>query len=182
MKKILLYGGTFDPPHLAHVALPLAAMQLLEFDQVLYVPAHHSPLKDLPHTSHADRLAMLELALQDCPWAEISTIELERGGTSYTIDTIKSLQQEGQVMRLLIGADQWAQFKEWINWEEILEIASPAIMPREGFELSSPRLLQIAPLPAISTDIRELLHDGESVEAFISSEVCAYITEHQLYQ
>ena len=184
MTKILLHGGTFDPPHLAHVELPFAAMQLLEFDKVLFVPTHHSPLKELPCTSDADRLAMLELALQDCPWAEISTIELQRGGTSYTIDTIKSLQQERQdeqILRLLIGADQWSQFKEWKDWEEILEIANPAIMPRDGFELCDSRLLQIKPFPAVSTDIRKLLHDGESIEAFVSSAVCSYITEHQLY-
>ncbi len=94
MTKTLLYGGTFDPTHFSHVQLPLAAMRELEFDRVLYVPAFQSPLKNTPQSSSEHRLEMLQLALAGCNWAEISTIELDRGGTSYMIDTIESLQHE----------------------------------------------------------------------------------------
>ena len=181
MTQTLLYGGTFDPPHLAHVELPRAAMEHLGFDRVLYVLAHQSPLKDSPLTSETHRLAMLELALQDCQWAEASSIELDRGGTSYTIDTIESFRKEGDELRLLIGADQWLQFKQWRRWEDILRLANPVILPRDGFEVSSERLLQIDSLPAVSTDVRELIKQGKSID-IVLPEVAAYITQHQLYQ
>jgi nicotinate-nucleotide adenylyltransferase len=157
-------------------------MEYLGFERVLYVPAHQSPLKDTPQTSDSNRLAMLGLALQDCPWAEISTTELDRGGISYTIDTIKELQQENEDFRLLIGADQWAQCDEWKSWEEILQLANPAIIPRDGYEICDDRLLPISPLPAVSTDIRTLLRRGMSIDMFVPPAVCSYITEHQLYQ
>ena len=78
MSRTLIYGGTFDPPHLAHVQVPHAAMVTLEFERVLFIPAFQSPLKDKTPTSDVHRIAMLELALEDAPWAEISKIEIDR--------------------------------------------------------------------------------------------------------
>ena len=75
MTQTLLYGGTFDPVHAGHVEVPFAAMQHLGFDRVLYVPANIAPLKEDAPTPSSHRLAMLQLALGDSPWAEISTIE-----------------------------------------------------------------------------------------------------------
>jgi nicotinate-nucleotide adenylyltransferase len=181
MTRTLLYGGSFDPPHVAHVRLPFNAMESLGFDRVLYVPAFQSPLKGPTHTSDTHRLAMLELALTDCVWAEISTIELERGGTSYTIDTIESLQHGDDEYRLLIGADQWGQFEQWKRWEDILRLANPVIMPRVGFDVCDERLLTIDYHPGISTDIREFLKEGTDIRGIVTSEVKEYITEHQLY-
>ena len=70
MTRTLLYGGSFDPPHIAHIQVPHAAMECLGFDRVLYVPAFQSPLKETTPTSANHRIAMLELALADCPWAD----------------------------------------------------------------------------------------------------------------
>lgn len=181
MTRILLYGGTFDPPHIAHVRVPHDAMMSLEFDRVLYVPANVTPLKEETSTPVNHRLAMLQLALNDCEWAEISNIEIERGGPSYTIDTIESLQNEGDEIRLLIGADQWVQFEQWKRWEDILRLANPAIMPRNGFEVDNERLLPIDSFSGGSTDIRTLLKQGKSVDDVVATTVSAYITEHQLY-
>ena len=179
--RTLLYGGSFDPPHIAHVRLPFDAMKLLGFDKVVYVPTFQSPLKQAPHTSDTHRLAMLKLALTDCEWAEISTLELDRGGTSYTIDTVESLQKDDCELRLLIGADQWAQFKQWKRWEDLLRLANPVIMPREGFDICDKRLLGVESHPGVSTDIRKLLKEGKDIEGIVSSKVNKYITEHQLY-
>jgi len=181
MMRTLLYGGTFDPPHIAHIQLPFDAMELLGFERVLYVPAFQSPLKGVPHTSDIHRLAMLELALVNCTWAEISTIELERSGTSYTIDTIETLLNGGDEIRLLIGADQWEQFEQWKRWEDILRLANPVILPRDGVVVCNERLLQLESHLGVSTDIRKLLKNGESVEGIVCAEVKDYITEHQLY-
>ena len=181
MSRTLIYGGTFDPPHLAHVQVPHAAMLTLEFERVLFIPAFQSPLKDKTPTSDVHRVAMLELALEDAPWAEISTIEIDRGGTSYTIDTIESLLTDGEEFRLLIGADQWNQFEQWHRWEEIVKLANPAIMPRSDIEVDNPRLLSIEPLPAASTDIRSLVERGKSIESYVCPKVSSYIAQHALY-
>ncbi|MBC8201811.1 MAG: nicotinate (nicotinamide) nucleotide adenylyltransferase [Planctomycetes bacterium] len=181
MTRTLLYGGSFDPPHIAHIKVPHAAMEYLKFDRVLYVPAFQSPLKKTTPTSATHRLAMLQLAHAGCPWAAISTIELDRGGTSFTIDTIDSLLDSCDELRLLIGADQWLHFKEWHRWEDIISLANPAIMPRIGFELSDPRVLKIKPLPGSSTAVREKIGQTECSLDFIQPEVAAYIAQHGLY-
>jgi nicotinate-nucleotide adenylyltransferase len=182
MTSTLLYGGTFDPVHNGHVDVPFAALQHLGFDRVLFVPAHIAPLKERAPTPSNHRHAMLQLALADSPWAEISTVELDREGTSYTIDTIEAVLAEGESIRLLIGADQWKQFQSWKRWEEIIAIANPAIMPREGCDVEDERLLPITPLTAASTHIRSLVRDGTSIEHLVNPQVAAYITKHNLYR
>ena len=161
--------------------MPQKAMECLAFDHVLYVPAFQSPLKNQKPSADHHRLEMLKLALADCPWASISTIELERGETSYTIDTIESIQNDHEELRLLIGADQWAQFKNWHRWEDILRLANPAIMPREGFAICDERLLPIAKLQSMSTNIRKRVQEGNPIGDSVPPEVAEYITEHGLY-
>ena len=182
MTTTLLYGGAFDPVHNGHVQVPLAAMQHLGFSRVLFVPANIAPLKENARTPSSHRLAMLQLALADSLWAEITTIELDRDGTSYTIDTIEALHSEGDSIRLLIGADQWQQFQSWKRWEEIIELADPVVMPREGCDIEHERILPIQPLPATSTDIRTFVRDGASIEPLVDPQVAAYITKHNLYR
>ncbi len=182
MNGTLLYGGTFDPPHIAHVTLPHEAMNALSFDRVLYIPAHQSPLKDEPQTSAAHRLQMLTLALQDSPWAEISTIELDRGGTSYTIDTIEALQHPDEEIRLLVGADQWAQIREWKRWEDIIRIANPIVLPRSGYDVQDQRIVEITPMPEVSTDIRHCIQQGMPITGLVPPRVATYIAQHNLYQ
>ena len=181
MTRTLLYGGSFDPPHIAHVQVPRAAMEHLRFDRVLYVPAFQSPLKETRPTSASHRIAMLKLALSDCPWSIISTIEIDREGTSFTIDTIEALKDDYDELRLLVGADQWAQFNEWHRWEDIISLANPAIMPREEFRLEEANVLQIDPLPAASTTIRQKINRGECTSESIHPKVAAYIAQHGLY-
>jgi nicotinate-nucleotide adenylyltransferase len=181
MTRTLLYGGSFDPPHIAHVEIPHEAMKFLQFDNILYVPAFQSPLKEKTPSNNHHRVAMLKLALAGCPWASISTIELDRKGTSYTIETIEALKDEYDELRLLIGADQWAQFKNWRRWEDVITLANPAIMPRDNFEVSDDRVLPIQPIDTGSTDIRQLIQDGKSIEELVLPEVAQYIAEHQLY-
>jgi len=182
MTRTLIYGGTFDPVHNGHVEVPRAAMLHLEFDRVLYVPAHIAPLKDESPTTASHRLAMLRLALTDSTWAEISTIELDRKGTSYTIDTIEALRNDNDTIRLLIGADQWQQFQSWHRWEEIIERADPAVMPRAGSGISDTDVLPITPITANSANIRDLVHNGASIDHLVDHQVVAYITQHNLYR
>ncbi len=180
MSKILIYGGTFDPPHLAHVEVAHRAMEHLQFDRVLYIPARQTPLKDVASFTADHRLAMLELALCDSPWASISTVELDCEGTSYTIDTVETLQNNVDEFRLLIGADQWSQFQSWRRWEELIELANPVVMPREGFALDDERILPIQPLPSTSTEIRERIDQKKAFAHLVHPKVAAYIAQHNL--
>jgi nicotinate-nucleotide adenylyltransferase len=181
MTRVLLFGGSFDPPHNSHLQLPREVMAHLKFDRVLYVPVFQSPLKEQPPTPWEHRLAMLELALDDCPWATISTLEIDRGGTSYTIDTIESLQNEYEELRLLIGSDQWIHFKKWHRWQDILRQANPVVIPREGYEVEHERVFQIGTQLGASSDIRALIRNGKSISELVPTKVETYITENGLY-
>jgi nicotinate-nucleotide adenylyltransferase len=161
-RRILIFGGTFDPPHRAHAALPVMAAELLDCDLILFVPAAISPLKTAqPCADPEHRLAMLLLAIADVSNAKISTIELDRAasagaGPSYTIDTLRALHdeyshaqklqtaavhtdppqapspkpQDFPEFRLLIGCDQALDFHRWKDWQQILLLATPAVMLR----------------------------------------------------
>jgi nicotinate-nucleotide adenylyltransferase len=149
---IILFGGTFDPPHLGHVQVPLAARNAaLPSALVLYIPAARNPQKPATGASDADRLAMLRLALASTPRTAIWTDELDRAAyarhqsrasaASYTIDTLTrfmtaSLAQGAHALpkqptlRLLIGADQAARFNTWREWRDVINLAPPIVMLR----------------------------------------------------
>lgn len=201
---ILLFGGTFDPPHRAHVELPVQISGDLGCDRIIYIPASRNPLKgDEPVTRDEHRLAMLELALQNVEEAEISTIELERGGQSFFVDTLKSLKNAlaGETeLRFLIGADQALQFHRWKDWQRILELATPVVMLRPPWDrrplreaylenygadegqrwwnwTHSNRLMDIS-----GTEIRTRIARGEPCSEVLHPAVWRYIEEHGLYR
>lgn len=203
-RGILVFGGTFDPPHLAHVELPQLVAHELNCDRILYIPAAINPLKtDQPPTDPAHRLAMLRLALAGRANVEIDDLELRREGPSYTVDTLEALRARygnDVTLRLLIGSDQALAFPRWKNPERILELATPAVMlrpplTREGFqrilwskmsEIEADRWTSWvvnAPVIDISaTEIRAKLIAGEDVTIETGPAVAAYIREHGLYQ
>jgi nicotinate-nucleotide adenylyltransferase len=197
-----VYGGTFDPPHRAHATLPPLAADRLGCERVLYVPASSNPLKPDAPTSAAHRLAMLRLALRDVPRAEICTLELEREGPSYTVDTLETLRETLAAdvgMRLLVGADAALSFPRWRRPERILELAEPAVMLRPPWDETAFRTrladelapdeaaawaARIVPLPTIDVsaeDIRARLQRGEPVGDALDPAVAAYVDEHGLY-
>ncbi|MDY7110091.1 MAG: nicotinate (nicotinamide) nucleotide adenylyltransferase [Planctomycetota bacterium] len=202
-RRILLFGGTFDPPHRAHVELPALVAQRLECDRIIYIPAAQSPLKDdAPRCGDAHRLVMLRLATRDLPQAEISTIELDRGGTSYFIDTVTAMRRrlgDEAGLCFLIGADQALEFHHWKDWRGILERAAPAVMlrppwTRERFEEALRReydedeaarwmacLVDAPRLEISATDIRDRLAGGEPVDDLLDPLVLGYIRTHRLY-
>jgi nicotinate-nucleotide adenylyltransferase len=201
--SILVFGGTFDPPHRAHVELPRRVAQACGCERILYVPARISPLKLYqPPTADAHRLAMLQLALQDESHVQISTIELMREGPSYTVDTLRTLREElgdDATLRLLIGTDQALAFTQWKDWQAILDLAMPAVMlrpphDRDAFaaalaDVYDDALVQAwlswtvaVPMLAVSaTEIRTRLLDGRHVDDLLPDAVAAYIYGHGLY-
>jgi nicotinate-nucleotide adenylyltransferase len=183
---ILIYGGTFDPPHIGHVQLAKEAMEFLGCDTVLFIPASENPLKKRAlHTSAQHRLAMLTLALVDADWAEISEIELRRGGKSYTIDTLESLQTEypeDTRFTMLIGTDQAVLFEQWHRYQDIEAIATIAVVSRRGIESSRFNALPLDEIDISSTMIRACVQQGKPIDTYVDGRVHSYISEHNLYK
>lgn len=190
----LVFGGSFDPPHRAHITLPPLAAEQVGAKRLLYVPANLNPLKQgTPPTPALHRLAMLRRALIHVPNAAISTIELDRPGPSYMVETLETLiasAAPGERFRLLIGADQALVFDRWKEWQRLLELAEPLVMDRPSSppatppESPPPVPMQRVVVPVMdisATEIRRRLAAGEPVGDLLPPEVEAYIREHGLY-
>ena len=202
--RLLVFGGTFDPPHVAHVKLPRLVMQAVDADAIAYVPAARQPLKlNRAQTSALHRLAMLRLALRDLPDAVIVTDEMDRAGDgqpSYTVNTLKNLRHRldaATQMRLLIGADQLRLFDQWQSADEVIALAEPIVMVRppdtrptllaglpDGFDPRqwAPRIIDVPQMDISSTASRQRLRQGLSVAEMVAPSVQQYIADHRLYR
>ena len=200
-KRLIVYGGSFDPPHRGHVELPFQAVEAAGADGVLYVPAGHPPHKISGPVAEAHhRLQMLRLALSDRHDAAISTYELETPGKGYTVDTLEHLRRElgdSVELRLLIGADMAAMFDQWHRPDRVVELAEPLVMVRRPYNLSEIAaklgderwVSRIVPVPAIdisSTQIRQAISqdrwDDPALTGNVHPRVLAYIRDHNLYR
>jgi len=201
---LILFGGSFDPPHVAHVILPMAVREAVGADAVAYVPAARAPHKlDRVQTDPAHRLAMLRLALSDAEHAVVLTDEIDRakgGQPSYTVDTLAALREKlrpGVTLRLLIGADQVRIFDQWREPRRIIELAEPLVMvrppdTRDSLLASLPdektreewasRLLDVPAMDVSSTEIRERVRRGEPIGGMVHPAVQRYILENDLYR
>jgi nicotinate-nucleotide adenylyltransferase len=139
-KRIALYGGTFDPVHVGHMAVAKGLIELFELDEVLFIPAHVAPHKrDTRVSPPLHRYAMLALATQDDDAFRISTVELEAPERPYTVETVAHFQQElgpGAQLFFVMGADSWAEITTWREWERLLLITDHIVVARPGYELS----------------------------------------------
>lgn len=195
MKRIGLLGGSFDPIHLAHMALARTALRELRLAQVQFIPAanpwQRAPLRAAPK----HRLRMIELAIDGEAGLAVNPIELERGGATYTIDTLRALPADVQYVWLL-GADQLANFCTWNQWQEIAALVDLAVATRPGSPLAPPgelaqwlaahgrglQALPFAPMDVSASDIRARLARGESTSGQLPPQVARYIADHGLYQ
>ena len=128
--RIGVFGGEFDPPHLGHLAVVRAARDQLALDRLLVIPTGRPPHRDASPTPGEDRLRMAQLAFAGEPGVEVSRIELDREGPSYTVDTLRALAPLGELV-LIVGADQ-CDLRSWREPDEILRLASLAVAPRGG--------------------------------------------------
>lgn len=185
-----IFGGSFDPPHLAHLALARAARDTLNLDEVILVPAFQSPFKrPKPEASGKHRLAMLTLMASGEPWLSVSNIEIARRGTSYTIETLEALQhaRPGQYW-LIMGSDTAAAIASWNSADRLMRLARLAVATRPGAHPPVPVAWDDAvdeiPMPSMSvssSEIRDRLERGLSVSSLLHPEVAAYIQEQGLY-
>jgi nicotinate-nucleotide adenylyltransferase len=198
--RLGIFGGSFDPIHLGHLAAAEEAAYRLALDTVLFVPAHHQPLKEhAPHASAAHRLTMLELVAADNPRFAVSALELERPAPSYTVETLRTLRLThgpGCDMWLLLGVDAVNTLDRWREPAEILRLARLVVMSRS--EVREPDwtvlgaiipdakgrvdLLAVPDVDVSSRELRRRAAAGEPIRYQVPDRVCAYIARHRLYR
>lgn len=185
-----LFGGSFDPVHLGHTALAAAARAQGNLTKVIFIPAARSPHKtgrDQPAPA-AHRVTMLELALADFPWAEISRWEIDRPGPSYSWKTVEHCAAvAGPHIELcwILGADQWNALLTWSHPEKLAALLTflvfprgdTPVLPRPGFRHQT----VISSHPASSTAAREAARAGQPLDHLVDPNVAAYIRNHALY-
>ncbi len=193
MLKIGIMGGSFDPPHKAHLEIANAACEALGLYEIFFIPAFTAPLKPNPHiASFDDRLEMLKIALKKFGKKyRILEIEKERGGISYSVDTVKLLREKIKDARFfwIIGTDQLLSLHKWHNIEELAKLASFAVAKRGNEKMENHNLPNYAkievvpfePMEVSSTEIRENLKKGNFENDFVDENVLNYIKEKKLY-
>jgi nicotinate-nucleotide adenylyltransferase len=195
MKKIGLLGGSFNPVHLAHLAMARTALRALNLDEVQLIPAGNPWQKQPLRISGAQRLEMLTLAIADEPGIVINDIEINREGATYTIDTLRNLPRDAKYYWLL-GTDQLNNFCTWQNWQEITDYVTLTVAWRTGYPLHIPPELDTLlrrdgkglitlPFKAMdvsSTEIRSRIQQGQDASAFVPAPVLDYINTHGLYR
>jgi len=195
LKRIGLLGGSFDPVHVAHIALARSALQALDLAEVQLIPAANPWQRAALHATAQQRRDMLELAIDGHPGLAVNPIEIDRGGATYTIDTLRALPRDARYVWLL-GADQLANFCTWRDWQDIARQVDLAVATRPGTALSAPpalaehlrslgrdlQELPFSPMPVSASQIRQRLAQGESTEGLLDPAVTAYIAAHHLYR
>ena len=198
--RIGVFGGAFDPPHNAHVALAAAALAQLDLQELRIFPTGQAWHKARALTSAEDRLAMTRLAFQDLPGAVIDTREVLRPGPTYTLDTLRELREQSPDVQwvLVMGEDQARALPTWNGWQGILELAIVSVAhraPQTGDAARfDPSVLPGLPacakfetleLPAMdisATEIRERAARGRNLSALVPPAVARYIDQHHLYR
>ena len=189
-RRIALFGGSFNPPHVAHQLVALYVLETQPVDELWLVPTYVHPLaKQLVSYDH--RVAMCELAA--APLGErvqVSRIEqvlAQRPGfvASRTLDLVEHLVAEGHQVRLVVGADILAETAKWYRWDDVARLAPLIVVDREGCGAPRGSTVTGVTMPAISsTRIREALAAGEveALSGLLSARVLRYIAEHELYR
>lgn len=199
-QRIGVFGGAFDPPHNAHVALAQAAVDQLGLDELKVFPTGQAWHKPRPLSAAQHRLAMARLAFAPGPHVVVDARETERAGPTYTVDTLLELQAEnpGAQLLLLLGQDQAHALPKWHRWQEILGLAIICVAERDasmaragefdplggvpGAQRGRFQRLVFTPMPVGSTRIRALVAAGQNIAPLVPEAVARYISHHHLYQ
>jgi nicotinate-nucleotide adenylyltransferase len=175
-----VFGGSFDPPHVAHTLLAAYALSAYRLERVLVIPTYEHPFgKAL--SAFEDRIRMCEFAFAELPRVEVSSLERELSRPSLTVHTLEALKRlhPGVELRLLMGADLVAETHAWHDFPRVAALAAPLIIERQGYETHAsgrPALPDVS-----STEVRRRLRAGESTEGLLSPAVANYARQHGLY-
>ena len=192
--RIGLLGGSFDPPHNGHLLAAGDAFDALSLDRLVFIPAASQPLKvGLTVASAAQRLAMTRLLVEGDSRFEVDGIEIDRGGLSYTVDTLATLgaRWPGAELFWLVGADVMHSFAKWRAPERVAALATIVVMVRGGEGAGdaatlgavpgAPRTLATRRVDISSTEVRRRVQEGKSIRGFVPDAVAAFIAAERLY-
>ncbi|MCL2379569.1 MAG: nicotinate-nucleotide adenylyltransferase [Coriobacteriia bacterium] len=197
-ERIGILGGTFDPPHIGHLVCAQEALVQLDLDRVIFMVCGKPALKDSSAIATAeDRYWMTCLAVADNPAFEVSRIEVDRIGTSYTVDTLRELRQQiddGDEVFFIMGADALREVPQWKDARRVGEYATFVVATRPGTDVRAARATVLDRLPnfsfdliilpnleVASSDIRERVRNGQSIHYLVSEEVEHYVQQRELY-
>ncbi|SVD04513.1 uncharacterized protein METZ01_LOCUS357367, partial [marine metagenome] len=192
--RIGLFGGTFDPPHRGHIEVAADVADALDLDQVLWIPAGQPPHKSLVSAAPlALRLEMTCAVVKADSRFEVSKIEVERGGVSYTLDTVRALRENypGTILFLIIGTDQFREFGTWRNPEKLLEFTELVVMDRGGQrgqdyvpeveDIGQVHFVSVGQVDISSTDVRLAAHNRQDLSALVPTKIAEIILREGLY-
>ena len=200
MSKIGFFGGTFNPIHNAHLRIAQEAKDRFGLDRILLVPSGYSWMKDPKEiASREDRLRMAELAAEECEGFEVSTIETNQEGPTYSYETLqklKALYPEDEIC-FIIGADQLMILEQWKKPEEIFRLATILVADRGGFDRQEMeekaaelterygakiRIYHMEASELSSTDLCRRIRDGEDISGCVPEKVAEYVEKKELYR
>lgn len=187
-KKVGILGGTFNPIHLGHLVMAEQALDQLNLDKVLFMPDYLPPHIDHKDAIDAtDRVEMIKLAIEDNPKFELELIEVDRGGKSYTFDTMVSLTQAHPEIDyyFIIGGDMVAYLSKWYLIDELLKMVTFVGVKRIGTEMTEAYPVTWISSPTIgisSTYVRSSIKNHHALKYLVPDQVLNYIKEHQLYE
>lgn len=190
-RRIGIFGGSFDPPHLGHLIVAEEARQAAHLDSVLFVPAYRSPQKLGNNSAKpAQRVQMTRLAVRGNKSFGVSNYEIQRGGISFTVDTLRELTEQDPSAEffLIIGVDSFLEFSSWKSPDEISLMASLLVYPRPGYDfpsvgVSAPRaeFLRGPRIDISSSMIRRHVREGLSIRYLVPQVVERYVLTRKLY-
>jgi len=192
--KLCVFAGTFNPIHNAHLAMGSYVLEHFNFDKILFIPAFKPPHKDYDENLSEHRLNMVRIAVEDNPKFEISEIEFERDEKSYTYDTIRELYKKydtAEKISFIIGTDAFGQIETWYKTEELKNLIDFVVFIRENDIVDFSKLKEkgynytfanMKHIEISSTDIRERIKQGLSINNFVPRKVEEYIIENGLYK
>lgn len=199
MSKIGIMGGTYDPIHLGHMQLAEQALTEQKLDKIIFIPNHVPWMKKERHiTEENHRLEMVRLAIEDHPDYELSLVEVEAGGNSYTYQTLETLKKQypEDVFYLILGADSLLSIEKWVHPEKIMENAAilaavrddcdKDMLTKQAHYLTDKYhgqicLLDMPPMDISSTKIRNEFYDNSGIPKMLPEKVAEYIRQNHLY-
>ncbi len=193
--RIGILGGTFDPPHIAHLALAHSAIDQLQLDELIFMPVARNPLKHKPIATSRQRLAMTELLIENEPKMAVSNLEIVRGGQSYAVDTLAELQAaQPAEYWFIIGADALKDLKQWKNPDKLLKLCrlAAAIRPPQTEADLRARIpeeykdridvIRMDAMDVASFEIRDRFARNKPLSNMLPERILQYIRQNDLYR
>jgi nicotinate-nucleotide adenylyltransferase len=191
MLKVGIYGGSFDPVHNGHLITAQAVKEMRELDRIIFIPTFISPHKQNVDTSDVEhRVNMLQIAIKNIPYFEMSDIEINRKNVSYTVDTLKELSERYKHLELIIGYDNIFKFHTWRQPDEIIRIAKLVVLRRKlniprGQQNKFYRAAAFVKSPFIQLSgsvIRRRTSENLPINFMVPEKIQEYIIKNKLYK